>query len=108
MSGFTKGPWFVRTIDQSIGSIDSESGVMVAQAQQVSGKDQITGSHERKANARLIAAAPDLLEALQELSQHFIGKWSEDERNSDEIDAHKEAAERKALAAIAKATGEKA
>lgn len=64
MSKNTPGPWFVRTIDESIGSVDSENGVMVAQAQQVSSKDQLSGSVERKANARLIAAAPELLEAL--------------------------------------------
>lgn len=65
MSKHTPGPWFVRTIDESIGSVDSENGVMVAQAQQVSSKDQLSGSVERKANARLIAAAPELLFALQ-------------------------------------------
>lgn len=47
----------------------------------------------QEANARLIAAAPELLEALQELLEVQA-----------ELDA--EIAERKARAAIAKATGE--
>lgn len=67
-SKHTPGPWEVRTIDNSLGSVDTVGGVVtVAQAQEVSVADRNLGSPERKANARLIAAAPDLLEALQSL-----------------------------------------
>lgn len=60
---------------------------------------------ERKANARLIAVAPELLSALLELSQHFHGEWEHDTRSQDEIDDHSDQAQRMARAAIAKATG---
>lgn len=95
MSKHTPRPWFVRTIDESIGSVDSENGVMVAQAQQVSSKDQLSGSVERKANAQLIAAAPDLLDALKTMLN--FGNLGAYER-ADAVMAAK--------AAINKATGE--
>ena len=58
------------------------------------------------ANARLIASAPDLLEALVELSKSFVDTYFDDPRSDDEIDAHQVFWENKARAAIAKATGE--
>lgn len=64
------------------------------------------GSEEAKANARLIAAAPDLLEALKRLLPHT--DWLEDEGpigtgwKSDELVS----VIQNARAAIAKATGE--
>lgn len=60
---------------------------------------------ETMANARLIAAAPDLLAALLELSQHFTGEWVNDPRSQSEIDDHYVEAQAIARAAIAKATG---
>lgn len=60
----TPGPWEVRTVDGSIGSIDAVCGIQVAQAQEISVLDRNTGHHQRLANTRLIAAAPELLEAL--------------------------------------------
>ena len=62
--------------------------------------------HVTLANARLIAAAPDLLAALLALSQHFPGKWVNDPRTQAEIDDHLALANRMAAAAIAKATRE--
>ena len=59
-------------------------------------------------NARLIAAAPDLLEALVELSESFVDTYFDDPRSDEEIDGHQEFWENKARAAIAKATGEQA
>jgi len=63
----TPGPWHVRTLDCSLGTIDASNDNSVAQAFEVSVDDRRAGHHERKANALLIAAAPELLEALQEL-----------------------------------------
>jgi len=57
------------------------------------------GIPEGKANAHLIAAAPDLLEALQFLLADWIAI------NGDRITGSRVPAE-KAIAAIAKATGE--
>jgi predicted homoserine dehydrogenase-like protein len=56
---------------------------------------------ERDANARLIAAAPDLLEALQEVLKHE--KWHA--AMADEVTDGAKAAITMADAAIAKATG---
>lgn len=67
MSKHTPGPWIVRAIDGSIGSIDAADGIqMVAQAMEIGHQDRMNGSPERIANARLIAAAPELLAALKE------------------------------------------
>ena len=68
---------------------------------------ELTGPKNR-ADARLIAAAPEMLEVLIELSKSFIGTYFDDERSDKERDAHQELWERKARAAIAKATGERA
>lgn len=68
MSKHTPGPWKVRTLDDSLGTIDtSDDTTSIAQAFDLSFQDRIAGSPERKANARLIAAAPDLLAALEDL-----------------------------------------
>jgi hypothetical protein len=57
----TPGPWCLSQIGAGF-EIESSSGEIVAQSQQVLGDCR----HEiRRANARLIAAAPELLEALQ-------------------------------------------
>lgn len=57
MANYTKGPWLGRTVRVSIPRIE-RCGVTIA----------LTGNGtEENANADLISAAPDLLEALQEL-----------------------------------------
>lgn len=60
----TPGPWMVWDKDGSIGTVMTADGLMaIAQAQQVEHR-----SHEiRRANTRLIAAAPSLLAALEAL-----------------------------------------
>jgi hypothetical protein len=57
----TPGPWTISAVctDEIIG----EGGILVARAIQY-GHDIIISHEERFSNARLIAAAPDLLEAL--------------------------------------------
>ena len=100
----TRGPWIVRTIDRSLGTIDTADGaIQVAQAQQVSVADQNDGSPERQANAVLIAAAPEqheaLLKALASLECEKAAKLPV--ANS----ALRDAAIFSVRAAIAKATG---
>ena len=68
MNAYTAGPWQVRTIDESLGSIETTKGEIVAQALEVL-FDRNNGNPIRKANARLIAAAPELLEALREIAE---------------------------------------
>jgi hypothetical protein len=61
MSSFTPGPW---NIFQSIGLEVEADGIPICER----------GDEEQEqANARLIAAAPDLLEALQILAEHDFG-----------------------------------
>lgn len=63
----------------------------------VSAHNAISGHSEQNANARLIAAAPDLLEALQAmLSKAYKQNWND--QYPDEVS--------KAQAAISKALGE--
>ena len=66
MNKHTPGPWFATKFNPVTGDIDDcylyvEPGIAVIE-RKVKGRDQ----HDA-ANARLIAAAPDLLEALSEI-----------------------------------------
>lgn len=85
---FTKGPW--RPGFKNIGHVTAENGAVIAKC------ERLTSLVNVQANARLIAAAPDLLEALQDLDA-LRGPFPP----SDEA---VETAWRKASAAIAKAT----
>lgn len=60
----TPGPWIVPD-DGTIGTVADSQGRVVAQAQQVTSADRHTDHAERRANAQLIAAAPELLEACK-------------------------------------------
>ena len=66
----TAGPWEVVNRPYET-NIVSESRVMIADIIRMEG--QTYGNGQREANARLIAAAPELLEALQDVHTHFIG-----------------------------------
>lgn len=69
-----RGPWVIRTVDGSIGTIETEDGeTMVAQAFDLGADDRMNGHEKRKANARLIAAAPELFEALNMIHLSFGG-----------------------------------
>lgn len=85
MSGHTKGPWAVAEDDNDIVAADGTYITYYG-----GGMNPI----ERREDAILIAAAPDLLEALEDLVRHqeVLG------RHNTIID--------KALSAIAKARGE--
>ena len=85
MNDYTKGPWGIMKGDHGLMIFSGECGRVVAMLAR-----QVTTA-EREANARLIAAAPDLLEALE---------WAVDNPHDDAYWISQ------ARAAIAKATGE--
>jgi len=101
MSAHTPGPWFV---PQSFGTQYVEARIDSGRLQEVAACGPTQEPTQQYANARLIAAAPALLEALEDLLMH-IGKgreetveWVCEPIHSDEIKA--------ARAAIAAAKGE--
>lgn len=94
----TPGPWVIDAND--VGSkwnIDALNGESVALSHQVSNDK---GWSKRDANTLLIAAAPELLEVLQEIIDIFHVEYNRETRLSIDI------IERKARSAIAKALGE--
>jgi len=102
MSAHTPGPWHVG--DRSIAKIDgfrlhrfpvSGAGQAIASVWDGSA-DRDIGLSNGDANAALIAAAPDLLEALHEMTREYRFELS---------DTHQQVAWQKARAAIAKAEG---
>lgn len=78
----TRGPWIIEIDEGYCTALVSEEGDIICQFDQ----------DPSKANARLIAAAPDLLEALQEM-------WDAHEHNTSGSGS------KLVLDAIAKATG---
>lgn len=96
----TPGPWRVSEKRGDLIDIrheNNEPGAMSLNLAQVVARQ--SWLKEAEANARLIAAAPELLEALQDV----ISTWV-DEDMADITDAEEQSLI-KALAAIAKATG---
>ena len=87
----TPGPWSVGREGWKHQSVYSASGRFLA--------DVSLFYDDAEANARLIAAAPDLLEALQLLDQAHNGPWTGPEQLG-----YIRIAEEKARAALAKAT----
>lgn len=89
MNSHTPAPWFVRKVNSALTIVNSGGGRI---AQTTSGKGLPT--QQQEADTTLIAAAPDLLDALREMVQTY-----QDEPMP---------ALYQARAAIAKATGESA
>ena len=89
MSDFTPGPWNFQPCDDYVNCFDvlCEEGYYVATTH-----DGVRGDKNADANARLIAAAPDLLEALKRCKFDSLNMTLEDREFC--------------RAAIAKATGE--
>ena len=103
MSKHTSGPFRVTNKryvkeDLSIIGLGEDSGRMLAAVHggKNSGPFFVNDEAEVAANARLFAAAPDLLEALETLAEHFEYYMGDNECRPLE----------NARAAIAKATGE--
>ena len=84
----TPGPWSVNF--KKFDEVTASNGAIVASC------NKLTGLVNLQANARLIAAAPDLLEALKGLVA-----WADDLRREDPVEDL-----RKARAAISKAEGQ--
>jgi len=60
----TPGPWVIGKQDHDVVMVDTTSGTAIC--------DVYVDSDERPANARLIAAAPDLLEALEAAHGYLV------------------------------------
>lgn len=93
MSKFTEGEWFAKRDGWSTVYVECRIGGGMLQEVAACGPTA-SGPDEQEANARLIAAAPDLLEAISEIINDG-GKF-----------VMTNEAHRKARAAIAKARGE--
>lgn len=100
MADFTKGPW---SIGSDIISIKIESECQdVAEINRPEDPRDISHATEVVANAHLIAAAPDMYEALKELVGIIDGYWEDNDREA--IDGF---TSQPAKAAIAKAEGQR-
>ena len=110
MSGHTKGPWFVEQDGKTpiyVSPIDRHEEIAICNVLVIDeDPDDDSGEwfngDQTKANARLIAAAPDLLEALEVISRLYDYEATSGENSSRLYDARSIA-----LLAIAKARGEK-
>ena len=88
MRNITPTPWRIGAIESGRVAIDGDNG------------EEVTGFVSPE-DGRLIAAAPDLLEALQNIAEY----WNQDQNEAAMADACWHAIHT-ASAAIAKATGE--
>ena len=105
MSGHTPGPWYFRKLEAGGCHICSDQ-VMDPSGPTVIGAAYIDGGcigDEMEANARLIAAAPDLLEALEWLA-YEAGQYADGAEDSHYLAREMANFETKARKAIAKAT----
>jgi hypothetical protein len=74
MSGHTPGPWTIK-YETNVGAARSGCDWAVVAATGAFSTNTDSGEHdtENKANARLIAAAPELLAALEEILSGYTG-----------------------------------
>ena len=100
---YTPGPWFVWEGGVYAGMPKvKKRGYLKGYDAKICATDDMYGTaRARKANARLIAAAPDLLEALQNIAEY----WNQGQNEAAMADACWHAIHT-ARAAIARATGE--
>lgn len=92
----TPGPWVASKTDRSIGPVSRDDDQSYGMILPVAWVEFDGNDAYQQANANLIAAAPDLLEALQELA--FLCEHDEGCRELTEY--------KRAKAAISKALGE--
>lgn len=115
MSKFTEGEWFAKRDGWSTVYVECRIGGGMLQEVAACGPTA-NGTDEQEANARLIAAAPDLLEALEALADsapsaccvdfhHKPGDYHDADESCPALDRY-EAACLSARAAIARARGE--
>lgn len=97
MSKHTPGPWKFQEVDWQPRALKSDLLVFPAKMPSAAIALLYRDNDADEANARLIAAAPDLLEALQSVALHF-DEWVIDEEAFEGC--------LKVRAAIAKATEE--
>ena len=113
MSDFTPGPWLLRTTPTSAGlchivsAADWRGAFIYGDGIRKGVDDALPKAQELAANARLIAAAPDLLEALREMVAGDAEAIEDAERIGIPFPDETLATYNKACAAIAKATGER-
>jgi len=95
----TKGPWKVGdgTYPKSDRFVWGSDGYLIADCSDINNRT----SDEERANARLISAAPDLLEALREAQAVLAGTELNDEEDQSPLDVVRSTVS----AAIAKAEG---
>ena len=105
---YTRGPWKVKETKDGMTTRANRKRLEIVAPCPGGGEMVIVGKHTgldclQSDNARLIAAAPDLLCAMQELFEQcaMIHRYGGDACNQKEADA----AIKAGLAAIAKATG---
>ena len=105
MTNHTKGPWIAQTVREDTGFRMVRTHVLDGASGDIIATIHANGIAEEQANARLIAAAPELLEALVEAEAklRILSEVAEDCR-LDGAPMITEAA-KKSRAAIAKATG---
>lgn len=107
MNKHTPGPWLLRTAPTSAGlchivsAADWRGAFIYGDGIRKCVDDALPKAQELAANARLIAAAPDLLEALILLEVEMVASG-----NAQATDFGWKPAIEKTRAAIAKATGE--
>lgn len=97
MSKHTPGPWFVNCHEHYTKYVEARIGGGLLQEVAACGPTE--KQEQQEANARLIAAAPELLEALQHIEEY----WNRDSNEQAMTDALWHIIET-AQAAIAKAT----
>ena len=105
MSKHTPGPWWLGRDPSHFGSLTSITGGSdstggIRSVAEVGGLD----IDEAEANARLISAAPDMLEALHDVLRYCVTPSGLPDKNKGRT-PEQDAAMAKAKAAIAKAEG---
>ena len=74
VNNHTAGPW---SVDKYTLCVEGSDDIAVAQVWY-----DTRGLKEAEANARLIAAAPELLEALEDIAKYYPNSWAADRANT--------------------------